>query len=117
LKLIKSTPKLVDELTSSNESLEEIEKALQKFMETKRAAFPRFNFLSDDELLEILAEGNNPAVIQGHLKTCFDGIVKLDIQEVDINAMISKEKEVVKFSRVAKIKNDGVENWLLDVEK
>ena len=58
--------------------VEEIMKALANFLETKRGEFPRFNFLSDDELLEILAKQADPHAIQGFLKQLFDGLVKLD---------------------------------------
>ena len=38
-------------------------KALAAFLETKRVEFPRFCFLSDDELLEILAKQTDPHAI------------------------------------------------------
>ena len=85
-------------------------------MEQKRGAFCRFYFLTDDELLDILANAANTDVIQGHLKTCFDGLVKLTIVESDITMMWSKEKEGVKLKKPAKIKqNEVVEGWLNDV--
>lgn len=84
-------------------------------METKRSAFPRFYFLSNDELLEILAKQNDMEVIQQNLRTCFDNIMRLEVKEgVDISAMISGEGEKVSFNKVVKARNQ-VEVWLLQV--
>jgi dynein heavy chain len=68
-------------------------------MELKRTAFPRFYFLSSDELIDILANAQNLDIIQGHLKTCFDNIVKLSIGDdgIEIQGMNSNEKEYVQF--------------------
>lgn len=64
-------------------------------MEEKRGKFPRFYFLSNDELIDILANSNNFSVIQQHLKTLFDNIVKVDFVEDSIEAINSSEKEQV----------------------
>ena len=82
------------QLEGMNETVEEIQRELAKYLETKRVSFPRFFFLSDEELLDILANSENKEVIQGFLKALFDGLVKLHIDEFDgADAMISKETE------------------------
>lgn len=48
-------------------------------MEKKRTEFPRFYFLSNDELLDILANSEVMEIIMLHLKTLFDNIVKIDL--------------------------------------
>ena len=59
--------------------------------------FPRFYFIGDDDLLEILGQSTNPAVIQSHLKKLFAGIysVQFDENNSKILAMLSLEREVV----------------------
>ena len=47
--------------------------ALNEYLEEKRAVFPRFYFIGDEDLLEILGQSTNPRVIQSHLKKMFAG--------------------------------------------
>ncbi len=114
LKLFKGD--LLENLRRHNKSLDEIQKMLEDYLETKRKAFPRFYFISNDELLEILANQQKLEVVQQSLRKCFDNLVKLDIHEnLDIAALYSSEGERVPFYRPAKVK-DNVENWLDNVQ-
>ena len=71
----------MDLLRQQNETVDVIMKQLNSYLETKRGDFPRFNFLSDDELLMILANQSDPSVIQGFLKQLFDGLFRLELSE------------------------------------
>ena len=82
LKLIFYIADLLETLTDMNSKLEEIQKSLDMYLETKRQIFPRFYFLSNDDLLEILGQSRNPEAVQPHLKKCFDNIVKLAMTKV-----------------------------------
>ena len=110
----------LEELIEANELLDAIQKGLASYLELKRVAFPRFFFLSNDEMLEILSETKDPTKVQPHLKKCFEGVNALDFQGRDatIVAIISEEKERVPL--VAPIKpakaKGAVEKWLLEVE-
>lgn len=98
-KVIINKPSVLTQLKSNNEALEKIQKRLDDYLEMKRSQFPRFYFLSSDELIDILANAQNYEIIQGHLKTMFDNIVRIEISDGDITGMISNEKELVKFSK------------------
>jgi len=101
--------------------LEKIQKSLENYLENKRQQFPRFYFLSSDDLLEILGQARDPMNVQSHLKKCFEGIKKLDMHLTDSRrhhesvGMYSPDGEYVSF--VNPIITEGrPEEWLNHVE-
>ncbi|CAD5207663.1 unnamed protein product [Bursaphelenchus okinawaensis] len=106
----KSLAKSLDEIS---DQLGRCQRALNDFLEVKRVAFPRFYFLGDDDLLEILGQSTNPNVIQNHLKKLFQGIerVVFDNDKKTIRGIISPENETVSLIRPVTIVSD-VENYL-----
>lgn len=91
-----SSQKLLNQFIEGNKLLETVQKGLSDYLETKRLAFARFFFLSNDELLQILSQTKNPLAVQPHLRKCFEAIESLDFADnLEISAMNSKEKEKV----------------------
>ncbi|XP_077826327.1 dynein axonemal heavy chain 2 isoform X1 [Macaca mulatta] len=116
-------PGLLDTLTEMNTILEDIQKSLDMYLETKRHIFPRFYFLSNDDLLEILGQSRNPEAVQPHLKKCFDNIKLLRIQKVggssskwEAVGMFSGDGEYIDFLHSVLLEGP-VESWLGDVER
>ncbi|KAF0288035.1 Dynein heavy chain 1, axonemal [Amphibalanus amphitrite] len=108
--------RLLDNLRDCNNLLEQVQKGLSEYLETKRMAFPRFFFLSDEELLEILSQTKNPKAVQPHLKKCFESISRLTFEEdLQITAMCSADGETVPFHEPM-YPRGNVEDWLLMVE-
>ena len=100
-------PGLLEMFKMNNKFLDEVQKCLEQYLESKRVIFPRFYFLSNDELLEILAQTKNPLAVQPHLQKCFDAIASLTFGKnpntgavtQDILGMNSPEKEHVPLSK------------------
>ena len=107
-----------DMLKDDNQILDDVQKKLEDYLETKRASFPRFYFLSNDELLEILSDVRNPHKVQPHLHKCFDNMKRIifnNEEASEISAMASNEGEEVKFSEIVETKGN-VEQWLGRIE-
>uniref|UniRef100_A0A8C5NZ98 Dynein, axonemal, heavy chain 6 n=1 Tax=Jaculus jaculus TaxID=51337 RepID=A0A8C5NZ98_JACJA len=129
-------PGLLETFQNNNALLDQIQKCLEAYLESKRVIFPRFYFLSNDELLEILAQTRNPQAVQPHLRKCFDSISRLEFAVMppaegkipgtdtepekvytnDILAMLSPEGERVGLGKGLKARGN-VEEWLGKVEE
>ncbi|CAD7941177.1 unnamed protein product [Amoebophrya sp. A25] len=123
-------PGLYDMLEKDSGKLEKIQKSLDDYLEKKRQLFPRFYFLSNDDLLEILGQAKDPEAVQKHLKKCFEGIKSLDLvapSAKDLKSsggtkaweaigMNSPDGEKVKFIKPVPL-DPPVEGWLVVVER
>ena len=117
---IESIPNLYESLQTCMDLIEHIEKGLENHLEEKRLEFPRFFFLSNEDLINILAETRDPQLVQPHLKKCFEGINELMFNTYsEIIGMRSSEGEEIQFNEKINPKDykSNVEKWLLRVEE
>ncbi|KAH8316762.1 hypothetical protein KR074_004303 [Drosophila pseudoananassae] len=110
---------LLESLQKANELLEDIATGVSNYLEKKRLFFPRFFFLANDEMLEILSETKDPLRVLPHLSKCFEGINSLEFDVAkNVLAMISSDKEKIEFMEQVSTAAAGgsVEKWLIGVE-
>uniref|UniRef100_A0A8D2LCC4 Dynein axonemal heavy chain 10 n=1 Tax=Varanus komodoensis TaxID=61221 RepID=A0A8D2LCC4_VARKO len=111
-------PNRLSDLQNISDGLEKCQKSLNDYLDSKRNAFPRFFFISDDELLSILGS-SDPLCVQEHMIKMYDNVAALKFHEEDngikiASAMISAEGEVMEFRKA--IQAEGrVENWMTAV--
>jgi dynein heavy chain 1 len=99
--------------------LNKIQKALGEYLERERSSFPRFYFVGDEDLLEIIGNSKDILRIMKHLKKMFAGIstVSLDEELTQIQSMASREGEEVRFSEPILLKDyPKINDWLARIE-
>ena len=72
---------VMPDLERVEKELSVCEKALLDFMDSKRRAFPRFYFVAQNDLLDILSNGNNPSKVMVHMPKIFQAIDTLELAE------------------------------------
>ncbi|XP_066546047.1 dynein axonemal heavy chain 10 [Amia ocellicauda] len=111
-------PNRLSDLQNLSEGLERCQKSLNDYLDSKRNAFPRFFFISDDELLSILGS-SDPSCVQEHMIKMYDNIASLKLEEGNngetlATAMVSAEGEVMTL-RQAVPAEGRVEDWMTAV--
>eukprot|EP01105_Mastigella_eilhardi_P016134 TRINITY_DN3695_c0_g1_i1.p1 TRINITY_DN3695_c0_g1~~TRINITY_DN3695_c0_g1_i1.p1 ORF type:complete len:4489 (-),score=1285.68 TRINITY_DN3695_c0_g1_i1:87-13553(-) len=109
-------------LKSLHQQLQACQHALSEYLETKRQAFARFYFLSDDELLSILGSSDIQA-LQIHMIKLFDNVQSLRFGGSTatgqaskwVVGMCSSEGEVVDFRQQVAAEG-SVEVWMSSIE-
>ncbi|CBZ56170.1 Dynein heavy chain 1, axonemal, related [Neospora caninum Liverpool] len=108
---------LLDKLKESNKNLDKVTHGLESYLELKRSLFARFYFLSNDELLEILSETQDPTRVQPFLCKVFENMDKLDFDEgMNATAMFSAEGEKVALTEHLSTYDKNVETWMGELE-
>ncbi|KAK6731031.1 hypothetical protein RB195_007476 [Necator americanus] len=107
--------RLLDRLA---DMLSKIQKALGEYLERERASFPRFYFVGDEDLLEIMGNSKDVARLQKHLKKMFAGVTAIDVGEEDriVTALHSREGERVDLVQPVHTKDVRINDWLKALE-
>ncbi|RDW80646.1 cytoplasmic dynein-like protein 1 heavy chain 1 [Coleophoma crateriformis] len=100
------------------ELLNKIQKALGEYLEKERVSFPRFYFVGDEDLLEIIGNSNDTLRIAKHFKKMFAGLSGLIMDEEHlISGFTSKEGEEVRLKKeISLIKTPKINDWLALLE-
>ncbi|XP_019908369.3 dynein heavy chain 10, axonemal [Esox lucius] len=111
-------PNRLTDLQNLSDGLERCQKSLNDYLDSKRNAFPRFFFISDDELLSILGS-SDPACVQEHMIKMYDNIasLRLDLgcnKEMAAGALVSAEGEVMNLNQPVPAEG-RVEDWMTGV--
>ena len=108
---------LLENFRECNKLLDQVQKGLSAYLETKRGVFPRFYFLADEELLEILSQTKDPTAVQPHMRKCFDNISRLTFEDdLRMSRFNSSDGESVAFGEEL-YPTGNVEDWLLEAER
>ena len=71
---------LLEELQKVTEDMDVCKKALKEFLDGKRRIFPRFYFVSEADILDILSNGSKPETILHHVDKVFLATKTLQIE-------------------------------------
>ncbi|CAL8251349.1 unnamed protein product [Boreogadus saida] len=111
-------PDRLADLQGLSDGLERCQKSLNDYLDSKRNAFPRFFFISDDELLSILGS-SEPACVQEHMIKMYDNISSLRFDvgaggEMAAGALVSAEGEMMELRKPVAAEG-RVEEWMTGV--
>ncbi|KAL6836714.1 dynein heavy chain, N-terminal region 1 domain-containing protein [Trichoderma sp. SZMC 28015] len=127
MKKANKTPYVLDVLNIPNaqkslerlaEMLNKIQKALGEYLEKERVSFPRFYFVGDEDLLEMIGNSNDTLRIAKHFKKMFAGLAGLIMDDEGvISGFTSKEGEAVTLNKeISLAKTPRINDWLALLE-
>lgn len=107
-------------LSSMMSRLDQCQKSLNEYLDQKKKIFPRFYFVSNVALLDMLANGTNPPKIMKYLGDCYDSLDELIFVKDEATGvlntkvafeMVAKDKERLKLSEHFSLEGE-VERYL-----
>lgn len=119
-KLIKNTlecflgEKFKPSLIQMLQQLEVIQKNMKKYLEKRRMEVPRFYFLSDEDIFEMLGKSKDPIFINQNIKKMFEGVQELlwnkgqqkQTKTIEYSACVSNYGEKLDFIKKIELGNN-----------
>ena len=116
-KLQTTLERLLSQLTA-------VQRALTSYLDTQRSRFPRFFFVGDDDLLEIMGNSKNPLFLNKHLKKMFTAVASLQLDgsvkdaTTRLTGFTSSEGEELRFQPGPIVyRQRPMHEWLGEVEQ
>ncbi|CAM9131888.1 unnamed protein product, partial [Ectocarpus fasciculatus] len=108
-----------ESLQSMMSRLDQCQKSLNEYLDQKKKIFPRFYFVSNVALLDMLANGTNPPKIMKYIGDCYDSLNELTFVTDEegnesnklVNEMVAKDKERLMLHEVFEMSGE-VERYL-----
>lgn len=128
MKKVSKSPYVMDVLNISSlqkslerlaDLLSKIQKALGEYLERERAGFPRFYFVGDEDLLELIGNSRDVVRVQKHFRKMFAGLHSLKLSEDmgTITGINSKEGESIILRKpISFARNPKINDWLSMLE-
>ncbi|RHY51106.1 hypothetical protein DYB38_003376 [Aphanomyces astaci] len=101
--------------------LEKCQKSLEGYLEQKRNKFPRFYFVSNPFLLQVLSKGSDPMAVQPYYEKMFDSVdhVVHDSQDkrriLVLKSSVGSDEESIVL-KTAVVAEGNIEDWLTALE-
>eukprot|EP01022_Parablepharisma_sp_SALTPOND_P021165 TRINITY_DN4086_c0_g1_i1.p1 TRINITY_DN4086_c0_g1~~TRINITY_DN4086_c0_g1_i1.p1 ORF type:complete len:4151 (+),score=615.43 TRINITY_DN4086_c0_g1_i1:13469-25921(+) len=116
--------RLKEDFIRANADLDSVLKSLSDFFESKRKKFPRFYFISDEDMVKILSNAKqDPSTVEPYLSKCFDQMSSLEITQPkqEVVSVLSASNEEIELLRPLDLregdKKGNVEMWLQELER
>jgi dynein heavy chain len=108
------TANFKDVLAEMSLQLDTIQRHMKKYLEKRKYETPRFYFLSDEDIFEILGKAKDPTCLSRFWKKMFEGIRSLDFQPVqtskgksfEYTRIVSPEEERLELYNKIEVNGD-----------
>jgi dynein heavy chain 1 len=101
-----SLDSVANALHGLHEKMSGVQKELSGYLEVQRGRFPRFYFIGDEDLLEIIGKSSSMKDVQRHFGKMFDGLLGVRQDGTTVVAMTAGDAEVVPFLTPAAVASD-----------